>query len=191
VRATRGCIRDRGLPETSSRAIADAAGVNLAAITYYFGSKDDLVAVALADELREWTQPALDLLAQPGDPVHRLLGAVTIVNEAFDEQRDRIPGLLETFVHAARDRAARGPNVAIWVEVRTQLSAAIAELRSAGAIPAWVEPDAMASLIIAVAAGTVVNETIDPDGAGHRQVAAQFAALLIGRRLTSSGGSVG
>ena len=37
----------------------------------------------------------------------------------------------------------------------------------------------MAALIVAVVAGTVVNETIDPNGPGHRVVAAQFAGLLL------------
>jgi AcrR family transcriptional regulator len=70
LQATRQCVRDRGLTGTSSRTITDAAGVNLAAITYYFGSKDDLVSAALADELRDWIQPALEqLTGGTGDPV--------------------------------------------------------------------------------------------------------------------------
>ena len=76
VEATRGCLRSRGLAETSSRAITDLAGANLAAITYHFGSKEGLVAVALAAELEGWTQPVLELLDQAGDPATRLLGAV-------------------------------------------------------------------------------------------------------------------
>jgi AcrR family transcriptional regulator len=182
VEATRSCLRRRGVSGTSSRLIAESAGENLAAITYYFGSKDELVTVALTDELRAWVQPALDRLAEPGDPVSRLLGAVSILNAMFDEQRDRIPGLLEAFVHASREQASRDPIAATWVEVRTQLAAVIDELRSHGAIPVWVEPEPMAALIVAVAAGTVVNETVAPGGVGHRQVAAQFVSLLINVR---------
>lgn len=179
VDATRTCLRRRGVSGTSSRLITQTAGENLAAITYYFGSKDELVAVALADELRDWVQPALDRLAEPGDPVTRLLGAVSILNAMFDEQRDRIPGLLEAFVHASREHESRGPVAAIWVEVRATLAAVIGELRSRGAIASWVQPDPMAALIVAVAAGTAVNETVAPGGVGHREIAAQFASLLV------------
>jgi AcrR family transcriptional regulator len=180
VVATRECVRDRGLADTSSRAITERAGVNLAAITYYFGSKDDLIAAALADELRDWLQPALDELRQTDDPTARLLGAISILSTRFDAERDRVPGLLEVFVHGARDPAARAPIVEIWTEVRAHLRTTLEELRARDAVPLWVDPNAMATLIIAVVAGTVVNETVDPGHGAHRDVAAQFANLLVG-----------
>jgi AcrR family transcriptional regulator len=183
LRATRQCVRDRGLSGASSRAITDAAGVNLAAITYYFGSKDDLVAAALADELRDWITPALAELTVTDDPAQRLLRAVATMTTTFDAERGRIPGLLDVFVSAARDPAARGPIATIWNEVKTQLAAVITELRARDAVPVWVEPDAMASLIVAVVAGTVVNEAVDPGGDAHRPVASQFTNLLISARM--------
>lgn len=179
VEATRGCLRSRGLAETSSRAITDLAGANLAAITYHFGSKERLVAVALAAELEAWTQPVLELLDQAGDPATRLLGAVSALNATFDEQRDRLPALLEVFVHAARDPDRDNPVSAIWIALGDRLAAVIAELRSRGVVPSWVAPDAMAALILAVAAGTVVSVTVEPAGASHRDIASQFASLLL------------
>src|SRR4029079_7574830 len=99
-------------------------------ITYYFGSKDKLIEVALAEELREWTQPALEHLAQAGDPVQRLLNAVNALNEVFDAQREHVSALLEIFVLAARDRDSRNPIVAIWSQIQTQLLAGINEPRA-------------------------------------------------------------
>jgi AcrR family transcriptional regulator len=182
VEATRACVRTRGVADTSSRLIAETAGANLGAITYYFGSKGELVAAALADELRDWTQPALDRLSAPDDPAQRLLATVEILGTAFDQHRDRVPGLLEVFVHTARSEDPSSPIVAVWTEVRDRLAAVIDELRTRAVIAAWVDPPAMAALIVAVVAGTVVNETVDPDGPGHRAVAAQFAGLLLHAR---------
>jgi AcrR family transcriptional regulator len=179
VEATQGCLRTGGIGRTSSRAIAERAGANLGAITYYFGSKEQLVAVALAAELHDWTQPVLDLLAEPDEPATRLLGAVTALSETFEEQRDRVPGLLEVFVHAARAPDAENPVAATWQHLRTQLAAVIAELRTRDAVPDWVEPGAMAALIVAVAAGTVVSVTVEPERVSHRDIAGQFAALLL------------
>jgi AcrR family transcriptional regulator len=185
ISAARTCLRHRGVSGSSSRLITETAGANLGAITYYFGSKDDLLAEALADELRDWIQPALDRLAEPGDPVSRLLGAVTVLNDMFEQQRDRVPGLLEAFVHASREQESRGPIAAIWAEARTQLAAVISELQARRAIPTWVQPEPMAALIVAVAAGTVVNETVAPGGIGHRDLATQFTSLLINARTNA------
>ncbi len=180
--AARTCLRVHGRELASSRVIADAAQANLGAITYYFGSKEDLLAVALADELAEWTGPALAVLSSPADPATRLLDAVAVLEAAFEQARDRIPALLEVFVHAARDERADGPVAGIWTTLRTRLADVITELRDAGTTPSWVDPDAMASLILAVVAGTVVATAVDAGGTDHRAVGAQFAALLLAAR---------
>jgi AcrR family transcriptional regulator len=187
VEATQACLRSRGLANTSSRAIADAAGANLGAITYYFGSKEHLVAAALAEELRSWTQPVLDLLDGTDDPATRLFQAVNTLNETFEQQRDRAPGLLEVFVHGARDPGMSTPVAQIWSHLRAQLVRVITELRDTGSIPGWVAPDAMAALILAVGAGTVVSATVEPDRVDHRAIAAQFASLLLAAGTTSGG----
>jgi AcrR family transcriptional regulator len=186
IGAAQGCLRTRGLARTSSRAITEAAGANLGAITYYFGSKEHLVAVALAEELHDWTAPALDLLADPSDPAAGLLAAVNTLNATFDAQRDRAPGLLEVFVHAARNADRANPIARIWVDLRARVAAVIEELGSRRAIPQWVAPDAMAALILAVAAGTIVSATVEPDGIDHRQIASQFASLLVAAAATAT-----
>jgi AcrR family transcriptional regulator len=179
IEATKGCLLTLGVAQSSSRTIADAAHANLGAITYYFGSKDHLVEVALAEELHDWTQPALALLREHSDPAAGLLAAASSLNQTFDEQRDRAPALLEVFVHAARDPDPHNLVARIWADLRAQLASLVDELRSRGAIPQWVAPEAMAALILAVAAGTVVGTTVEPSGVSHRDVAAQFANLLL------------
>jgi AcrR family transcriptional regulator len=189
VTAAQDCLRTRGLAHTSSRAITDRAGANLGAITYYFGSKEQLVAAALAEELRGWLRPVIELLRGGRDPASRLVDAVNALNETFEQQRDRAPGLLQVFVHAATDPSSSNPVAAIWTELRTQLAAVIAELRATDAVPGWVAPDAMAALILAVGAGTVVSATVEPDRADHRAIAAQFASLLLAAARASGGQS--
>jgi AcrR family transcriptional regulator len=51
------CLRERGVAGTTSREIAAPGGVNLAAITYHFGSKDEFVARALLHAVRKWLSP--------------------------------------------------------------------------------------------------------------------------------------
>jgi AcrR family transcriptional regulator len=182
VTAARECLRTRGAARTSSRAITDLAGANLASITYYFGSKEALVAVALTQELDDWLRPVLDRLAEDGDPALRLLAAIEALNEIFEAQRHRMPALLEVFVQAARDGTGDGVTAQTWADFRDRLAAVIDELRRSGAVPPWVEPESMATLILVVATGTAVGVTVAPDTVSHRAVASQFAGLLLAAR---------
>ena len=89
-----------------------------------------------------------------------------------------MPALLEVFVHASHRRDGRDPLAQTWVALRGRLTDVITELREGGAAPAWVDADAMTSLILAVVAGTVVASAVDA-GTDHRAIGTQFASLLL------------
>src|SRR6266542_1970915 len=76
IEGTLDCLRRLGLRGTTSRAIAAAAGANLGAITYYFGSKDELVAQALLRAIRGWVEPALAVLRTDMEPAQRMLASI-------------------------------------------------------------------------------------------------------------------
>lgn len=59
VLATIGCVERHGVTGTTVRRIAEEAGVNIAAINYYFGSKEKLLETAFAHTLHEGFPKAL------------------------------------------------------------------------------------------------------------------------------------
>ena len=157
LEATQACLRSRGLARTSSRSIADAAGANLGAITYYFGSKEQLVAAALAEELRAWIQPVLELLAGIRRP-----GRAAAPGGQHPERDVRAtarPGTRPAGgLRARRARSRRGQ------PGRSDLAGAAHSSRPSSPscsptarFPDGSSPDAMAALILAVGAGTVVS----------------------------------
>jgi AcrR family transcriptional regulator len=183
LRATLEVLSRQGVARTTSREIAAAAGVNLQAITYHFGSKDDLVAEALVDAVRTWLAPAratLDGIA--ADPLHGLLATVAALRRALEEAHDHVPAYLEALASAARDERVRAPIVALLAELREALAASIRELRDAGRIARWVEPEPMAALIVAAGDGYVLHATLDP--AAHAPIATleQVTRLLLAAR---------
>jgi AcrR family transcriptional regulator len=171
-----------GLGSTTSRAIADAAEVNLAAITYHFGSKDELIAAALVDEVRRLAEPVLAVLGDDTDPASRLLTAVTMLESSFERRRADVPLFLAAVSGAANSPALARDFAALWSELRTRLAAEVAELRAASLVPGWVEPDAMAALVLTVISGVAVAAIVDPDGPDHRAVGGQLASLLLASR---------
>jgi AcrR family transcriptional regulator len=73
-----------GFPCTSLRQITDAAGVNLAAVNYHFGSKEDLYKAVLLRRLRPVNEERMKLL--------------THAEQLAGEQPVPIRSILETFI---------------------------------------------------------------------------------------------
>ena len=181
LEATGRIVATEGLTAATSRRITAAAGANLAAITYHFGSKDALVHAALAWEVERLVEPAMTLLeAATDDPVQRLLGATQQLLQTFEQQRERSPAYLVALVEAVRrqDGGADGP-AAVVGRLRNRLSAVISALIGNGTVPRWVDPDAMASLIVATANGIALQSALEPDGPTPLDQALQFAQLLL------------
>lgn len=182
IEATRECLGRGGLAATTSRGIANAAGANLGAITYYFESKDQLVAAALLDGLRRWLAPAIEVLGGAGEPGERTMAAIQKLLTTFEEHRGDAPLYLEALVQAPRMNALRCELLGLWAELRRLLAEQMTEMQAEGRLPTWVQPDAMASLLIAVANGLVMQVTIDPDGSDLTAMSRQFGLLLLAAR---------
>jgi len=174
------CIRERGLAAASSRAIAAEAGANLAAITYHFGSKEALVAEALLGTIRRALAPALDALRRDDlEPVVRLGLAVEALRRSFRAQAADAPAYVEALAHARHLPRLHEGVLALAAELRRFLADGIASQQAAGQLPGWIDPAAMAALILAVLNGTVVQAVLDPAGTDVDAVAGQFVALLL------------
>lgn len=177
--AARECVRDHGIAATTSRLITGTAGANLGAITYHFGSKDQLVAEALLDGLRQWLDPALEVLSGGGEPTARMIVAVETLMTTFEHHREEAGAYLEALVQAPRMELLHRGLLELWAELRQLLEDQMAEMRRQGQLSGWVDATAMAGLIVAVANGLVLHVNIDPHGPDLRAMASQFGALLV------------
>jgi AcrR family transcriptional regulator len=179
-------LQKRGLAGATSREIAAASGVNLAGITYHFGSKDRLLAEALITAIRRWLAPALEVLEADTDPVTRMIGAVAALQASFDRARDLLPVYVEALAQTPRNASLRKAVAKLYAELRRFLATQIEELRSIGFLPDWVDPEQMAMLLIATADGLALHAAVEPDAVDHRAVAPQVIQMLLSAR---SGGS--
>lgn len=184
LEATLTLLSTRGIARTTSREIATAAGVNLQAITYHFGSKDHLVAQALVHAVRGWTEPARTaLVGIADDPVGGLLSAVLALQDAFERAREQVPGYLEALAAASHDPTLRDQIAGVLGELRAALATSIQELRDAGHIASWVEPEPMAALIVAAGDGVVLHSVLDPADDPER-ILQQVVQLLLAVRTS-------
>ncbi|WP_289850576.1 TetR/AcrR family transcriptional regulator [Actinoallomurus purpureus] len=187
LEATLDVLRSHGAARATSRQIASAAGVNLQAITYHFGSKDELVAQALVHAVRTWIEPARTALTGVADdPLGRLFGTVLALQEALDQAREHFPAYIEALATASRDETVRNQVVGLLAELRDALATSIRELRESGYIAAWVDPEPMASLIIAAGDGFVLHSTLDPAAYAPEATLNQVIQLLLAARRSEA-----
>jgi AcrR family transcriptional regulator len=183
-KATRTCVARDGLAATTSRDITSEAGANLAAITYHFGSKERLVADALVEGFRSWLAPTLALLEEEGDPGTRTIAAIQSLLSTLEEHRDDAAAYLQALAHAPAADPLRQGIVDLWSELRTVLAADMRAVQKAGELGAWLDPEAMSAVLVAVANGFVVQAILDPDGPAVSAMAAQFGSLMLAVRQT-------
>jgi AcrR family transcriptional regulator len=179
IAGTLRTLKARGLAGTTSRAIASESGVNLGGITYHFGSKDELMAQALLVAIRGWIDPALEALRQEAPAAVRMMEAVRALQDSFERARDLLPVYLEALVHANRSDSLRRGVVELLDELRGFLAEQITELRSTGFLPAWVDPPAMASLLLATGDGLSLHAAMDPVSIDQQAVAGQAVQVLL------------
>lgn len=185
--ATLEVLRSHGVARATSREIAATAGVNLQAITYHFGSKDDLVAQALVHAVRTWIEPARTALTGlAGDPLGRLFDTVLALRQALQQAREHLPAYIEALAAAARDETVRDQIVGLLTELRDDLARSIRQLRDSGYIAAWVDPEPMASLIVAAGDGFVLHSTLDPDSYAPESTLNQVIQLLLAARRSEA-----
>ncbi len=180
LEATLEVVRREGVASATSRQIATEAGVNLQAITYHFGSKDELVAQALVRAVRAWVEPAqLALRDAAQDPAGHLLQAVVALQGALSDASQHVPAYIEALALVPRRPEFKEQITAMFAELRRDLATTIEELREAGLVAAWVDPVAMAALIVAAADGVAIHLAVAPDAFDPDDVLAQVVALLL------------
>jgi len=169
-----------GVTGATSRQIATAAGTNLQAITYHFGSKDELVAQALVGAVRAWVEPARSALhGLTDDPAGHLVRAVWELQTTLAEVLPRVPAYIEALAMVPRSEQFRDQIRSLLAELRAEIAAALTDLKAAGVLADWIDPPAMAALVLAAADGTAIHLALDPDGIDVDDVLGQVVPLLL------------
>jgi BetI-type transcriptional repressor, C-terminal len=70
----------------------------------------------------------------------------------------------------------------LWGDLRELLAADIRAIQQSGELGAWVNPDVMAAVLVAVANGFVVQAIVEPDGPTLPALATQFGSLMLAAR---------
>jgi BetI-type transcriptional repressor, C-terminal len=150
-----------------------------------------LVRQALIAEARALVAPVLTLLAGDRPAAERTSDAVAMLNEQFEASRSQVPVYLAALAAAPHTPDVRRGLGSLWADLRARLAEDIARQLEEGTLPHWVSPPAMAAAILSLVNGVIVASVIDPDGPDHREMAAQFLALLLAAGVPGPAGGSG
>jgi TetR/AcrR family transcriptional regulator, regulator of biofilm formation and stress response len=180
LEATIRIVTGEGLGAVTHRAVAKEAGVPLAATTYYFKSKDELIGEALdilvADEINRLAVRAREL----GDEIRSPRAAAAAVAEVLFPDTDAVGSLLaklELYLEAAR-RPGLHETAAHWQRAFTELA------RESLALAGVPNPDRLAPFFLAAADGILLHALSegvrgDADVARMRDQLEQLFALVL------------
>lgn len=154
IAATAALVTREGIGAVTHRAVAREAGVPLAATTYYFASKDELVGEALrvlvAEEVEQLRARAAELGAAIDSPATLARALSEAVVPGNEGERRVMLAKFEIYLEAARRPGLR-PAVDEWR--RTFTGMARSALEAAGD----PQPDATAPLLVAAIDGVLTH----------------------------------
>ena len=182
IEGTLRCLERLPPERITARAITEESGANLASITYHFGSKDDLVTVAIIEGLDRWLVEVERGLAGLRSPTPQ--AKFRRAGEVIEASRQRHAGLVRN-LFAALAKAQHDSRV------RQQLAAGFHKTRPAIASLLDLGDDQAGEdaggLVLALFYGLLLQVDLDPTLAidGKRMEQAQLR--LLGVLPTSAG----
>jgi AcrR family transcriptional regulator len=174
------CLREKGYAHTTARDIAAAANSNLGSIGYHFGSKEALLNEAIREGFAEWTaQVGRIAFANAGaTPLERGRASWVALTDTFKEHRSLMVAFVEALAQAERSNELRRQLADIYEGGRAVIGDMIAASFQAAKID---DPHtrAVASLLIAICDGLMLQWLVDPEHApSGRELIAGLEATL-------------
>jgi AcrR family transcriptional regulator len=158
-------MRQSARGDITARDLVAASATNLGSISYHFGSKEALLDEAAKRVFEEWAQTvARTIRADPdAPPSQRLARAFAMILDDFDAMRPYFLGFIQIVAGSERSPETREQLVAHYRKQRDTVAAMIAESLSASIDPA--DAQHIASLLMSISDGLMLQSLIDPDSA--------------------------
>jgi AcrR family transcriptional regulator len=178
------CLSDKGYAHTTARDLVAVSGTNLRSIGYHFGGKEALLDEALGECFRIWTARVEQAVfgSAPDSPRETLEAALAALIDTFDEFRPQVAACVEAIAPAMRSDTLRAKLAAGYAESRQTGAAMIRRACAEWGIASPENADAVASVLIAISDGLMLQWLADPGAAPDARATigalAQLAPIL-------------
>lgn len=168
LEAAADVIVARGLPDTRIADIAESVGVSPPLIMYYFESKDELLAEALAHKDRQFFDSVSASIAAGDSPADRLATLIdaTCPSNGGTSIDDDYALWIEAWSRARHDEAVASTRRKMDATWRRAVAEVVAEGQAAGQFDAAVHPERFALKITALIDGLAIHVMLGDDDIG-------------------------
>ena len=179
----RQCLEEKGYARTTARDLVAASGTNLASIGYHFGSKEALLNEAIGQAFEEWTDHLLELAVEtaPDSALEQTATSLRAMVDEFEGHRNLLLAFVEAIAQAERSSELRAQLASQYARNRKAIGDTARRALGPGVEQAGVDPEVVASYLMAVCDGLMLQWLVDPDATptGEEVVASLGAALAM------------
>jgi AcrR family transcriptional regulator len=174
--AAKRCFVRNGFHETSMQDLFAEAGLSAGAVYSYFASKDEVILAIAEENLRDVLALIHTLATDPDRKgIGSTLASVLEMIRRKNAEDDLGPVAVLVWAEALRNPALHQRFQKSLTQLRRDLAKVVKEQQRAGTLPSGVGADGIASLLLAVVPGFILQLTLLGDASPARVGAAARA----------------
>lgn len=156
-------MREAGSANITARDLVVASGTNLGSIGYHFGSKQALLDEAATAVFQEWAATVTKTLTRDPEatPAETLASSLRRILDDFETLRPYFVGFIELASRSSNSETIREQLAVHYGKQRAEVAAMIGEM--IGNDFAEEDAVALASVLMAISDGLMLQMMIDPD----------------------------
>lgn len=183
LQAAQELVLERGYAGTSVRELAAAAGTNLGAVNYHFGSREKLLDQAILEFFLEWGAQVGEVeVASDAGPLEQLAARARPMVDGIAEAQPQFVMFLEALLQARRSPELHRELVGHYARQRERAAEYIRASPGGHALPARMV-DVITSYMLAVADGLQLQSLLDPEAVPTgEELAALYEGLAAAAR---------
>jgi AcrR family transcriptional regulator len=185
--AAKQLVGERGYAGASVRDLAAAAGANVAAVNYHFGSREKLLNQAVLEQFLEWSDRVAEVEVDPdAEPLSQLAARARQMIDGLPAAQPAFVVFLEALLQATRSPELRGQLREHYAEQRERAMRSIAASTSGRDLPVRFK-EVLASYVLAVVDGLQLQALLDPDAIpSGEELAVLYEGLAASARASCS-----
>jgi len=181
IAAARQLVAEKGLGGLTIAALERRLPFSRGVITYHFKNKDDIIYAVLESTVAEIDAATLAAVEACSTPAEQV-GAVMRANaRGFVQHLAAVRILMSFWSRIPSDKRARTVNARLYATYRRRASRLVERAKAEGVFAPDVNPEVVASLLVALVLGIAAQEYFEPGAINSAAVLEEATRIVLAR----------